>query len=169
MQIPKRKSAMFKKYGQETDYYLSVAAIQKMRDDVERLEKISRPRAVEDLSRAREMGDLSENAAYTEAKARLTRIDYQVFEMKEKLKFAIEITPGVDANGRARIGSTVVVRIGNHERTYLITGAQETDPAHGKISHVSPVGMALLGHKAGDEVTLKNDDREIRYQIIEVY
>lgn len=168
MQIPKRKKEDYRKYGGDADNYLSPEAIRKLKDDLRRLEDVSRPRAVTDLSRAREMGDLSENAAYSEAKGRLMGIDRRIFEIKEKLKNAVVIERG-SSDGKVAVGATVTVRVNGKEKTYGIVGSAETDPGSGRISHLSPLGAALKGHRAGDEVTVKNAlGKEVVYEIIEV-
>ena len=168
MQVPKRRSQERRKYGGPADDFLTPSAIRKIEDDLRRLEKVSRPRALEDLTRTREMGDLSENAGYSEAKGRLMKIDSLIFEMKEKLKHAVVIRPGADSEGRARIGSTIVVRVNGKEKAYELTGSQETDPTAGRISHVSPLGRALLGKKAGDEAAVKGPAKTVTYRIIAV-
>jgi len=169
MQLPKRKSEEHRKYGRrDDDRYLTAAAIQKLRRELENLERLQRPKALEDLTRAREMGDLSENAAYHEAKARLGRIDGRVFNLKERIKNAIVIETGTDDSGRVQIGSTVVVEVGGRQRTYQILGSQETNPSAGRISYVSPLGAALMGRAAGESATVKTQEREVTYRVIEV-
>ena len=86
MQIPKRKSQAFRKYGKDADNYLTAEAIEMLKGELEHLENKSRPKTVEELTAAREMGDLSENAAYQMAKGRLAGIDHRIFEIKEKRK-----------------------------------------------------------------------------------
>jgi transcription elongation factor GreA len=169
MQTPKRKSEELKRSGgRDEDHYLTADAIRKLRDEIEIIERAHRPKAVEDLTRAREMGDLSENAAYHEAKGRLMRLDGRVFSLKEKLKHAVLIEPGTAPTGRIGIGSTVVIAADGKRRVYQILGSQETDPSSGRISHLSPLGSALMGHAAGDEVAVKAQDREIVYRVEEV-
>ena len=152
----------------KSDDLLTEAAIARLRRTLEELQTVDRPRAVEDLSRAREMGDLSENAAYSEAKGRLMRIDGRVFSIKERLKNAIVIKKGADPEGRVRVGATVVVTVNGNRREYEILGSQETNPSKGRISHQSPVGKALMGKRAGESVAVKAQDREITYKIEEV-
>lgn len=170
MRVPKRQSELHKKYGRTSDdRYLTQSAMQRLKRDLEDLQDRQRPQAVEDLTRAREMGDLSENAAYSEAKGRLARIDGRIFSLKERLKYAIPIESGADASGRIRIGATVTVEVGGKERQYEILGSQETNPAKGRISHLSPLGKALMGRKAGEAVTITNaEGREIDYRIVDV-
>lgn len=169
MRIPKRKAEENRKYGGSDDNFLSAEAVAELKEDLRRLQEVSRPRAVTDLTRAREMGDLSENAAYSEAKGRLFGIDRRIFEIKEKLKNAVVVKKGATEDGRVRIGAQVVVTVNGKERTYDITGVQETDPSSGKISHQSPLGRALLGRKAGDEVEVTSAaGKLVRYRIEQV-
>jgi len=169
MRIPKRKSEESRKYGSRGDDFLTGAAIRKLQAELSRLVDVSRPRAVEDLTRAREMGDLSENAAYSEAKGRLAKIDSVIFSLRERLKNAVLIEPGPGPDGKVRVGSTVTVSVNGKERTYMILGSQETNPTTGRISHVSPLGAALIGRTAGDEVRIKNAaGSEVAYRIVEV-
>ena len=79
MQIPKRKSQQFKK-NNESDNYLTEEAIEMLKGELNHIETTARPKTVEELSAAREMGDLSENAAYQMAKSRLARMDYRILE-----------------------------------------------------------------------------------------
>jgi len=168
MQIPKRRSSLHRKH-QERDDHLSASAISRIQKTIQTIEDFERPKAVEELTSAREMGDLSENAAYSEAKARLARLDGKIFSLKERLKHAVVIRPGADANGAARIGSVVTVEINGARRSYEITGSLETDPAAGRVSHLSPVGKALLAKKPGDTATVKAaSGKSVEYKIIDV-
>lgn len=169
MQVPKRKSEERRQPDSRSQSrYLTAAAIERLKRDLEDLERNQRPKTVEDLTRAREMGDLSENAAYTEAKARLGRIDGRIFSLKDRLKNALVIEPGAGPEGKARIGATVVVRVNGAERSYQIVGSQETNPARGLISHLSPLGAALLNRAAGDVVIVKANGKEISYTVVAV-
>lgn len=170
MQVPRRRSEQNRKYQRpsNTDAYLTAAAIARFKDELERLEKRERPQAAEEVARTKEMGDLSENAAYTDAKFHLRRVNDRIFSIKERLKHAIVIPQGAGASGKIGIGSIVLVRINGQERTYEILGSQETNPSRGRISHLSPVGASLLGHKAGDRITRNVNDKEILYEIVEV-
>jgi transcription elongation factor GreA len=165
--MPQRKSEQNRKYDND-DKFITTTKLQELKDEVEKLEKRIRPRVVEDLTAAREMGDLSENAAYSYAKGKLMGIDRRLHELKEKIKYAVVIERGAGADGTIRIGCQVTVRVNDKEKTFEITGSQETDPGSGRISHTSPVGQALLGHRAGETVSVKIGDREVAYDIIEV-
>ncbi len=123
---------------------------------------------MEDLSVAVQKGDLSENAEYQDARARLSRIDGRIFGLKERIKNAIPIEEGVGASGRVRIGSTVVLRAAGQEKTFQILGSHESNPARGRISHLSPLGAALLDHAVGENVTITTPQGETTYEILEV-
>jgi transcription elongation factor GreA len=168
MQVPRRASEQNRKYSVASDHFLSAAAIAKLRAELERLQKVVHPRAAEELRRASEMGDRSENAAYSEAKGRLMRVNTRILELQDELRNAVEIPEG-SVDGRVAIGATVVVRVGGLEKTYQITGSAETAPASGRISFSSPLGAVLMGHRAGDEVLFRAaDGREVKYVIVDV-
>ncbi|MFH1047466.1 MAG: GreA/GreB family elongation factor [Patescibacteria group bacterium] len=167
MQIPKRKSEQQRKHG-DSDNYLSAEKIQELKQEIVKLEKFVRPKVVIDLTAAREMGDLSENAAYSYAKGKLMGIDRRLFEIKERIKNAIVIEQGAGEDGTVCIGCTVTVQVNGKKKRFIITGSQEADPSSGRISHSSPVGQLLLGHRAGETVSLKIGDREVEYLIQEV-
>ncbi len=159
---------MHRKFGKDADDFLSPEAIKKLQDDLRRLEEVSRPRAAEELARTREMGDLSENAAYSEAKGRLNGMLRRIHEIKERLKTAVVVKRG-STDGRVGVGASVVVRVNGKSKTYAITGSAETDPASGRVSHLSPLGAALRGHVAGDSVTVTAaNGKKVAYEILEV-
>lgn len=166
MRVPKRKSESNRRYDDHDDY-LTPEALRKLEDDLKRMERI-RPKWVEELSAAREMGDLSENAAYQYAKGKLAGIDRRMHVVREKIKNAVVIGGGPSPDGSVCLGSRVTVEVNGKTREYLITGTQEADPGAGRLSHRSPVGSALIGLKAGDAVTVETNGRRIEYTIIEV-
>jgi len=166
MQIPKRKSEQNRQH--DNDLHLTPRRIRELKEELRKLEERVRPKVVEELTRAREMGDLSENAAYSYAKGRLAGIDRRIFEINDRIRNAITIEGGADSQGRIRIGATVTVEVGGRRRSFEITGSQETDPGSGRISHRSPVGSALLGHAVGETISVRASDREIEYLIVSV-
>ncbi len=116
---------------------------------LEELRKLqeSRKEAVQEVSRAAEMGDRSENAAYKVGKQKLSSIDSRIRHINKITKRAEIIqktkTDAID------IGSAVEVTDGENTYTYKIVGDYEADPQQGKISPNSPVGRALMGKKEG--------------------
>lgn len=168
MQIPKRRSQMLRRQDDAGAVLLTPDAISRLKRDLEDLIQNQRPRAVEDVSRYVQLGDLSENAEYQEAKSRMARIDGRIFSLQEKLKRASVINTAPDGSGRIQLGSTVELNVNGKYKTYQIVGPQETNPTRGRISHVSPLGSALLGRKAGESVPIKTEGGEVVYNILEV-
>jgi transcription elongation GreA/GreB family factor len=165
MQLPKRKAEILREQTRTTDNYLTPAAITRAQEDLERLTKVERPAAVAEVRRTQEMGDLSENAAYQEAKYRLRRINGRILNLTEQLKTAIPIQAG-SADGIVRIGSKVTFELDGKDLAYEILGTRESNPARGRISYVSPLGAALLGQRAGDHGEVKLGERVVHFRII---
>lgn len=107
---------------------------------------------IERLQTAREMGDLSENGAYTYAKKELRSIDRRIAQLNHYLQYgrAIEQTDSIET---VSIGHQVTLHTERGEVSYTIIGTLEADPLEGKISVVSPLGKALMGKKVGDVIT----------------
>lgn len=148
--------------------HLTAQNIQWLKDEIRRLEQVDRPKIVEALSHALSLGDFSENAEYQDAKHQLSRIDGRIFSLSERLKRAVEIPSGPNATGAVQLGSTVTVRIDGNVRTYQIVGPHESSPTHGRISHVSPLGSALVGRATGERVVIKTERGEATYDIVRV-
>lgn len=165
MQVPKRRPGKYT--GGPKDDLLTRAAVAKLERELERLQ-LDRPKVVEELRLAREMGDLSENFAYTDAKGRLARIDGRIFGIKERLKYAVLIEEGAGEGGAVRVGATVTVETGGKRKDYQILGTQESDPARGRISYHSPLGAALMGKKTGQTAVITANGKEVTYLIVDV-
>lgn len=122
-----------------------------------------RPEAVENLRTAREMGDLSENGAYKAARAELSFIDSRLRHLSKLIRFGrVENTP---TSGDVGIGSKVTLIQNGKQMTFEIVGSFESDPSLGKISHISPLGKALMGRKPRDKVILSTPNGFSSYQI----
>jgi transcription elongation GreA/GreB family factor len=168
MRIPKRRGEELRRIRQVSDDYLTEEKIEKLKRDLNRLIKIERPQAIFETQRLAEMGDFSENVGYQIAKANLRRINDRIILIEERLKRAIVIESGADSFGRVRIGSTVVIESDGVRLTYKILGSQETDPLHGRISHLSPIGSSLIGRSVGDDVAVRVGNNDRVFKILEV-
>ncbi len=166
MQIPQRRAQKMKKSDDDSLLYLTPEGIRRLELRLKELEQ-QHPEAVEDVVRTGQLGDFSENAEYQEAKFRLRKINDQIFSIKEKLKHVRVIEEG-SSDGSVQLGSTVTVQVGGKERTYQIVGPSEVHPSQGRISHLSPLGSALIGHVVGDTIALKMENSEVLYQIIHI-
>jgi len=165
MQIPKRRGDWKRLVG-AADEYLTPDAIQKLKDELKHIE-LGRPAAVSELQRTREMGDLSENFAYTVAKGKVMGMDARIFAIKEQLKRVKPLKIG-GSGGLIDLGSIVQVEVNGKQKTLTLVGTQQADPLSGLISYHSPVGTALMNHLAGETVTVETNGKKIQYKIISV-
>lgn len=115
------------------------------------------------LQRAREMGDLSENGAYTAARFELGNTDRELRRLAFMLKYGV--VTEAKGNDKVGFGNRVTVELNGNEFTYLLVGTQESDPKLKMISLESPIGMALMGKQVGEKVIVTMPDREIEYVI----
>lgn len=140
-----------------------------LQEELEYLLKVRRPEIAERIHFAKQDGDIMENAGYDAAKEEQALIEGRINYLQALLKHSVLIT-NEGASDCVRLGSRVTVREWGTDcaETYYIVGPAEVDPANGKISNESPLGKALIGHKAGDLVTIKAPAGEIRFEIIEI-
>ncbi len=125
-----------------------------------------RPDAVSNLTKAREMGDLSENGYYKESRARLSFIDGRLRHLERILKNAV-VMPAAKGN-TVTFGSKVKLSSGDKELEFTVVGSFESDPMQKTISAKSPLGKALIDKKAGDEVTVTTPNGATRYTILSI-
>ena len=132
------------------------AGFKALQDELDFLVNVRVEENKKDISTARAFGDLSENSEYDEAKQEQGKIHARIAELREMIANAKVLDESQIDESKISVGSIVVLY--NVERqkefTYHIVGSYETDPVNGKISDSSPIGMALLGAKEGDEVVV---------------
>lgn len=134
-----------KKYTQE--------GYQKLIDELNFLKTTRRNEIKEALKAARDLGDLSENSEYDEARTQQGMNEARIAELEELIKNAIVLSDEDASKHVVSIGSTVVIKYKDgSEKKYDIVGSNEVDPLNGKISDLSPIGSALIGHETGDVV-----------------
>ena len=128
-----------------------------LQDELDHLINVRVEENKKEISTARAYGDLSENSEYDAAKQEQAVIHTRIDELKEMIKNAKVIDESQIDESRVSVGSIVVLFNveRNKEFTYHIVGSYETDPASGKISDSSPIGAALLGARAGEEVVVE--------------
>ena len=107
-----------------------------------------RPAIAEKIATARAFGDLSENEEYSAARNEQKLAEGRILEIQEILKNAKVIRGG--KRDSVVLGATVALDMGGREVTYTLVGATEANPLEGKISDASPIGKAIVGHKAGE-------------------
>jgi transcription elongation factor GreA len=150
--------------------YLTPEGKAELEAELHNLLHVKRTALAERLHFAIKQGDLSENADYIQAKEEQAFMEGRILEVQQLLRNAVLIEMGGSKDGRVRIGSEVSVsEVGYDEtETYYLVGPAEADPAKGKISHESPLGKALLGHKVGDKVSVKAPAGEMQFKIVKI-
>jgi transcription elongation factor GreA len=164
MQIPKRKAGTYSHL--KPDPNLTEAKFNELKSRLEKLKKLH-PLAAAEVKRLAEMGDFSDNAAYSIAKGRLRGINQRILELADHLKHAMIIRPSKNVSS-VELGSLVTIETSGRQKTYQILGSSETDPLAGIISHRSALGSALMGRRVGDKIKIKTTSKEIKYRIIKI-
>ena len=165
MQVPYRKPG---KYSQmKSDPLLTEGKILELKNKLDRLKNVSRPRGAEEVKRLAELGDFSENVEYQIAKGRLRGINDNIVKIENQLKNAV-IIPRQKQTNTVELGNTVTIANEKGQTTFQILGSVETNPQKGIISHNSPIGAALMGHKIGDVVKIKTNTKETEYKIVKI-
>jgi transcription elongation factor GreA len=147
--------------------YLTPEGRQKLEEELEYLRTVKRREVAELIASAKEEGDISENAAYDEAKNQQAFVEGRIQDIKRILNNAVIIDETEEPASVVAIGSRVtVVEDGyDEEETFRIVGSAEADPGQGFISNVSPMGKALLGRRIGDRVSVKTPGGVLTFEI----
>lgn len=149
--------------------YLTAEGKEKLEKELAQLQGPEREKLSQRLRSAIEMGDLSENADYKTAKEYQGFLEGRIQDIERTLREAIIIEKSEDGHETVAVGAKVTVQEeGDEPETYYLVGSKEADPLSGKISHVSPMGKALIGKKAGESVTFETPNGEIKLKILEI-
>ncbi len=151
---------------------LTARGAEKLREELERLKRIERPRVIEAISEARAHGDLKENAEYHAAREQQSFIEGRIKDIESKLSHAhiIDITQ-LASDGRVVFGATAIVLELDKDETehsFQIVGDDEADLALGMISISSPIARALIGKREGDTATVDAAGGLREFEILEV-
>ena len=139
----------------------------KLKEELENLSIVKRKEIAKRIQLAKDMGDLSENAEYSEAKDAQAFNEGRILELKQTLK-NVTIVKSSQSNGKVAMGSRVKVKVNDKEREYTIVSFNEADPMNGKISNESPLGQAFLNKKPGETVSAETPKGITEYKIINI-
>jgi transcription elongation factor GreA len=145
---------------------ISAEGLERLERELTELRTVRRPAVVQRVATAREHGDLKENAEYHAAREELGFVDGRIHALEDRIRRAVVVDGG--GGEVAAIGSDLVVESDGERLTFRLVGSSEADVAAGRISVASPVGRALVGSRAGDEVAVATPGGEIRYRVVEV-
>ena len=148
--------------------YLTPEGEEKLQAELLELKGVKRDELSQRLRSAIQMGDLSENADYHQAKEDQGFLEGRIQELESILRNAI-IIEKTQSSGVVFIGSHVTIQESNEEpETYHLVGPTEADPRKGKISHESPIGRALIDKKVGDIAEAETPGGKIKFKILKI-
>ncbi len=148
---------------------VSTEGLKQMEEKLRYMTTVRRAEVAEHLNIARGFGDLSENAEYDEAKDEQAKLEADIQELEAALRNVVVIDGEISTDA-VNVGTTVRVLYLDEkdEEEFSIVGARESDPMNNKVSNESPIGVALLGHKAGETVTVEAPDGPYELKILEI-
>jgi transcription elongation factor GreA len=141
---------------------------EKLQAELNELDEELQKKLPKEIQKAREFGDLRENAEYKAALERQSIVQARIMQIRKRLSELDSIDLSKIPTDRAAYGSEVVVYdIEREEKmTYILVTSEESDPDNGKISTVSPIGQALMGREEGDEVKVKTPTGWRNFEIV---
>ena len=149
--------------------YLTAEGAEKLEAELKELKGPQRQALARRLRDAIQMGDLSENADYHKAKEDQAFLEGRIQELDYILRNATIVEETSGPKDIVAVGTHVTVQEeGFDPETYHLVGAKEADPRAGKISHESPIGQALMDHKAGEVVEAETPGGKIKLKILKI-
>src|SRR5690625_998718 len=151
--------------------YYSEEGLKKLREELNYLKDVERPKASQAIGEAREKGDLSENVEYDAAKEAQALLELRIAKMEENVAGASILDASQLDNSKALIHFSVVIKnLGNDEEmTYKLVAQSEANLQNGKISVDSPIGKGLLGKEVGDVAEIQVPSGVVRFEIIKIF
>ena len=149
---------------------VTAEGLRQLEEELDYLKGEKRKEIAEKIKAARSYGDLSENSEYDDAKNEQAILEARIVTIEATLKNAVIIDEDTISNEHIHIGSKVKIEnitLGR-EAEYKIVGSNESNPAKGKISDESPVGMALMGHAVGDVVEVETPSGVLGIKVLEI-
>ncbi len=146
---------------------LTREGLEKLKKELDEIKNIKLKEVAIRIKEAKDLGDLSENAEYHEAKNEQSFLYGRSMDLEQKIKNA-KIIEKHELNGEVEAGSVVEVENDGEKMKLEIVGSDESDPVNGRISIDSPIGSALFGYKVGDTVSVSTPGGETKYKILNI-
>ncbi len=150
--------------------YYTAEGLKNLKDELNHLRDIERPKASQDIAEARDKGDLSENAEYDAAKEAQGLLEMRISKMEETLANARLIDESQLDNSKVLVLSTVKLKNQSNgmKMSYTLVAESEADIKTGKISVNSPIGKGLLGKEVGDVAEITVPNGTLKFEILEI-
>jgi transcription elongation factor GreA len=149
---------------------ITKSGFEALKQQVRHLKVVERPQVIRAIEEARAHGDLTENAEYEAAKDRQAFLERQISDLEHKIACADVIDPTTVNTDSVVFGCTVVLENldTDEEVQYQLVGPDESDVSQGRISVSSPLGRAMIGKKAGDEILVQAPGGKRQYELIDI-
>jgi len=150
--------------------YYTEEGLKKLKEELEQLKSVERPKASQAIAEARDKGDLSENAEYDAAKEAQGLLEMRISKLEETLSNARLIDESQLDTSKVLVLSTVKIKnqANNMQMKYTLVAESEADLKTGKISVSSPIGKGLLGKKVGETAEIKVPNGTLKFEILEI-
>jgi transcription elongation factor GreA len=151
-------------------FLITKQGYKKLKNLIDELKNIERPKIINQIAAARELGDLKENADYHAAKDKQGFIEAQIIDFEDKYSRAEVIDIAKLSGNRVLFGSTIILENSDNGKkvTYKIVSDFEADIDNNLISNASPVAKALIGREVGDEVEIRTPGGIVNYEILDI-
>lgn len=150
-----------------SEQIISQEGYDKLKDELNLLSTVKRKEIAERIERAKELGDLSENAEYSEAKDAQALNEGRILELINRIK-NVTVVQNDASREEVVMGSKVTVKSDGKEKQYTIVSFNEADPINNKISNESPLGVAFLHKHKGDQMEVETPKGIVKYKIIKI-
>ncbi|MDO8463279.1 MAG: transcription elongation factor GreA [bacterium] len=147
--------------------YVTAEGLEKLKTELAHRTGEMRRQIADKIERAKELGDLSENAEYDEAKDEQAFNEGRIIELEAVVDSAVLATRQADSDA-VQIGSSVEVQTNGDRKQFHIVGANEAEPIHGKISNESPLGKALIGRAVGEQFDVDTPRGKKNYKVLSI-
>ncbi len=151
----------------DASHYISKESLETLKEERERVKNVTIPEIAKRIDEAKQQGDLSENAEYTQAREDMSWAQSRLMELEQIINTA-HIIVTKKKTDTVVVGSAINVKANGQKKQFTIVGPQEVNPSKGFISNESPLGEAFIGHKAGDEVEVRVPSGIMKYEIVEI-
>jgi transcription elongation factor GreA len=148
--------------------FITEEGLKKIKEELANRKTAIRQGIASAIKEAKEQGDLSENAEYSEAKRQQAENEARVAELEFILKESTVVSYNKSNNGIVQMGSSVKVKFNGDEMEFQIVGSNEASPSDFKISNESPMGKAFMNHAKGDKVEVDTPGGKVKYVILDV-
>ena len=148
--------------GEGNVYYTTKEGLENLKKELKRRETVLRKQISNTLSECRSQGDLRENDGYAMAIENQNINEERILDIRDKIKNAVVVKD--KKKSVVGLGDTVILK-GRKQIKYEITSSDEANPLEGKISHASPIGVAVMGKKVGDNIEIETPSGKTKYTI----